>query len=254
MYEPCCAAEQQGFDHAGCTSWFSRVTDAYWDGDFQADAAAACLQALSAARAADPDRCSNVSVFDEATFYAECQQAFTPSAREGAAPGETCTGAANCARAAGENAICYGNRCLIERSGSEGDGPCSLVGVEPRPTEAYRCDAAAGLYCNRETNTCAPHAADQERCASGDACGPGAMCSGGLCHRLPAEGEECLNGIPGAGGFCAPGYVCNASTLLCGAGPITGEACSSDGDCSEGVCRDGVCASSDFLKSLNCTG
>jgi hypothetical protein len=253
LYEPCCIAETQGFDRAGCTSWFSRVTDAYWDGDYQADTAAACLEALAAAHADDPDRCHNVALFDEATFYAECAQAFTPSAREGAAPGEVCMGPGNCARAAGENAVCYGNRCVREQRGVEGDGPCTLVGVEPRPTEAYKCEPADGLYCNRESNTCAPFAGDEERCPFPDACGPDALCSGGFCHRLPKEAEECLNAVQGAGGFCAVGFVCDASSLLCRPGPTLGQECGDEG-CSEGVCLDGTCTRSDFLENLNCTG
>jgi hypothetical protein len=62
-----------------------------------------------------------------------------------------------------------------------------------------------------------------------------------------------LNGIPGAGGFCAAGSVCDRTTLICGAGQALGEACK-DGECEQGVCRDGVCETSDFLDNLNCTG
>jgi hypothetical protein len=79
------------------------------------------------------------------------------------------------------------------------------------------------------------------------------MCSGGLCHALPHEGEPCLNGIPGAGGYCAPGNVCDPATLTCGPGLPAGASCQGN-QCASGLCDDGTCKRSDYQKNLNCTG
>jgi len=253
MYEPCCSADGLGFEQAGCTSWLSRVTDAYWNGDFQADEAAACLDALAAARAADPERCSTVSLFDEATLRAECEDAFTPGARDGNPLGGECLLAADCASAEGGQVICYGGNCLLQKDGGEGDGPCSLLGVDGLPMEAYTCASEAGLYCDREQNVCAPKVPGGERCPYADACAASALCSGGLCYTLPAEGEPCLNGIQGAGGFCEAGSVCDPTTVTCGPGRAFGDACQ-EGQCESGVCLDGICRESDYQDNLNCTG
>jgi hypothetical protein len=251
MYEPCCNDEGLGFDLAGCTSWFSRVTDAYWNGDFQTDEATACLDALAEARAADPDRCRTVSIFDAATLREECARAFTPGSRDGAPLGGECLLAADCASAEGGAVICYGGNCLLEKKGAEGDGPCSLIGTDGVPTEIFVCEG--DTYCDREQDMCVPKVSGGERCPYPTACLDTAMCSGGVCYDLPAEGEECLNGVPGAGGYCEAGSVCDRTTLVCGPGRAEGEACQ-DGECESGVCLDGICAKSDFTDNLNCTG
>src|SRR5688572_16234259 len=52
MYEPCCKREGLGYDGAGCTTWFSKVTAAYFKGSFQQSAADSCLANLADVRAA----------------------------------------------------------------------------------------------------------------------------------------------------------------------------------------------------------
>jgi len=253
MYEPCCNADGLGFDLTGCTSWYSRVAGAYLKGDYLSGTGEACLAQLARALAADPDRCNTEPSFDEATFWDACSEAFASSARDGAALGEKCLLAADCASSAEGPVICYGDRCMVQLRGTEGDGPCFVSGGD-RPTTAYTCDAASGLYCDRESNMCAPHAAPGEPCPTSSACDPvSAMCSGGLCYALPGEGEPCLNGIQGAGGYCRPGAVCDRATVTCGPGLPEGSSCTGS-ECANGICDDGTCRRSDYTKSLNCTG
>jgi len=253
MYEPCCNADGLGFDLMGCTSWYSRVAGAYLKGDYLSDEGEECLGALAQARAADVDRCSTVPSFDAATFWDLCSGAVGSAARDGARLGEECLLAADCASSPEGPVICYGDRCMVQLAGTEGDGPCFITGGD-RPTTSYTCDAASGLYCDRETNTCAPHAAPGERCPTSSACDPAsAMCSGGLCYALPGEGEACLNGIQGAGGYCRPGTVCDRTTVVCGPGLPEGSACNGS-ECASGICDAGTCRRSDYMKSLNCTG
>jgi hypothetical protein len=79
------------------------------------------------------------------------------------------------------------------------------------------------------------------------------MCVGGMCEALGADGEACAAGVQGAGGYCAPGFVCDRTTLTCGTGRAEGEACK-EGECATGLCLDGVCKKSDYQNNLNCTG
>jgi hypothetical protein len=253
MYEPCCNTDGLGFDLAGCTRWYSRVAGAYLKGDYASDAGAACLAAVAQARAADPERCSSDPSFDDATFWDACSGAFALPARDGAALGESCLSASDCASDTGGPVVCYSDRCMVQLRGAEGDGPCFLSGSD-RPMLAYTCDAADGLYCSREANACAPHAAAGEPCPTSAACDPGvAMCSGGLCYALPGDGEACLNGIPGAGGYCAPGTVCDRTSVVCGPGLPEGASCQGT-ECASGICDNGTCKRSDYQKSLSCTG
>jgi hypothetical protein len=253
MYQPCCDADGLGYDRAGCVSWYSRVADAYLGGDYDPEKGEACLQKLADAVAADPERCSNVALFDEATFWDECGDALR-NVREGVGLGEVCDLAGDCASSEEGPVICYGGRCLLELEGADGDGPCFIQGSENRPLRAYTCDAADGVYCDRSANACKAHVATGEYCPFSNACDPEtAMCVGGTCVALGQDGEDCVNGIPGAGGYCAPGFVCDRVTLICGPGTAGGEACV-DGQCETGVCRNGTCQVSDYHKNLNCTG
>jgi hypothetical protein len=253
MYQPCCNADGLGFDLAGCVSWYSRVTDAYLGRDYDAAKGEACLQKLADAAAADPDRCSHVALFDEATFWDECNDAFSAS-REGVALGEVCDLAGDCASSEEGPVICYGGRCLLQLEGTPGDGPCFIQGSENRPLLAYTCNAENGVYCHRGTNTCEAHVAPGEYCPYPGACNPKtALCSGGTCVALGQEGEPCANGIQNAGGYCAPGSICNRTTLICGPGLAEGATCT-EGQCDTGVCLDGTCQKSDYQKNMNCTG
>jgi hypothetical protein len=254
MYEPCCNAEGLGFDQAGCTTWFAKVTAAYWKGELDGERAAGCLDALAGARAADSDRCSTVPLFDEATLRDECGLAFRPPVREGASLGESCLLGSDCASADGGNVICYSGICLLERRGGAGDGPCVVTNDNGVPTESFRCDAEDGVYCDREANVCAPRVPGGERCPSSAACDDTALCSGGICQTLPDEGEPCLNGVPGAGGFCRSNSTCDRATLVCGPGGSLGDPCSDKAGCATGLCLDGTCVASDFPDNLNCTG
>jgi hypothetical protein len=256
MYQPCCDAEGMGFDAGGCRDWFARVTAAYMPDEFVAAEGTECLRALADARAQDPDRCNTVGVFAEATMRSECQKAFVAPARDGAPLGGHCLLSGDCAAAGDEpgKVICYANMCILERQGAAGDGPCYAGGGVPLQQEMVTCPAEQGLYCNRTDNACSPRVGDGERCPFNNACDATSMCVGGICRRLPEEGEPCLNGIPGAGGYCRNGAACNASTLICGAAPTLGEACSETRKCGNGVCIDGECVRSDWQRNLNCMG
>jgi hypothetical protein len=252
MYEPCCKTEGLGYDAGGCTSWFSKVTAAYFKGDYLAEAASSCLSKLAEARAADAQRCSNVLDFNLATLRDECQKAFGATARDGAPPGGKCLLAADCARPAGGSVICYSGTCLPERRGSAGDGPCYIS--KTLPDEIVTCEAEDGLYCYRANNVCAPQVEDGELCPNANACKATARCIGGRCETLPGPGEACLNGIQGAGGFCRAGSACDRTTLICGEALEEGAACREPGECISGSCVMSKCAKPMFTNALNCTG
>jgi hypothetical protein len=252
MYQPCCERDGRGFEASGCATWFRKVTAAYFKGEYDEARGAACLRAIKEARAADANRCTTVPLFDEATLRDACAEAFTSSAREGEPLGGKCLLAADCASSAGENVICSSGSCLLERRGAAGDGPCYVSGM--RVNETARCNAKDGLYCDRSANVCAPRVGPGELCPYPGACDDTALCVGGICQRLPDLGEPCLNGVPGAGGYCRAGTVCDRTALTCGPGLDAGAACRSTGECAHGLCDNGVCVSSDFEKNLNCTG
>ncbi|HEU4581156.1 MAG TPA: hypothetical protein VFS67_23020 [Polyangiaceae bacterium] len=255
LYEPCCNAQGQGFDAGGCSEWFAKVTAAYLPDQFVPAAGAECLSALAAARALDPDRCNSVPLFADATLSALCAQAFVAPARDGAPIGGSCTLSGDCAASGDEpgRITCYGHKCILQPEGASGDGPCYAGGNVGLQDVLYTCDAAHGLYCDRANNVCTPQVGAGERCEFASACNSNAMCVGGSCKALPEQGEPCLNGIPGAGGYCKSGS-CDPVTLTCGAGPGLGDACSDTKKCETGVCLDGTCARSDWQRNLNCLG
>jgi hypothetical protein len=258
MYQPCCNAAELGFDAGGCTEWFAKVTAAYLPEAFQPEAGAECLRAVAEARAEDPDRCSHVASFEEATLRHQCEQAFKAPARDGAPLGGSCLLAGDCAASGEEGGqiICYGRRCVLERRGASGDGPCYAGGNVELEQEMFTCDAADGVYCHRADNVCAPRVGAGEYCPYGNACDADSMCIGGTCRALPERGESCLNAIPGAGGFCRSGDACDVPTLTCGPGLAMGTTCTegAPGQCASGVCDRGVCVDTDFSRHLNCTG
>jgi len=256
MYQPCCSAEGLGFDAAGCADWFSRVTAAYLPDQFVPEKGAACLEAVAAAQAEDADRCNTVGVFDQATFRDLCDQAFVAPARDGAPLGGECLLSGDCAATGddGGRVTCYADTCILQREGAAGDGPCYAGGPVALQQIMYTCDAARDLYCNRSDNVCAPRVAPEERCELSNACNADGMCTGGICRALPGPGETCLNGVPGAGGFCRPGLACDRTTLVCGDALEVGAACGDAAQCASGVCVDDVCVRSDWQRNLNCTG
>jgi hypothetical protein len=126
--------------------------------------------------------------------------------------------------------------------------------VDAVPTEVVTCGVADDVYCDRADNVCVPRVEDGEYCPDPTACKETALCTGGFCERLPDVGEECLNAVAGAGGFCRSGSACDVETLICGPGVNVGEACRESPQCVSGLCDDGVCLGSDFASHLNCTG
>jgi hypothetical protein len=252
MYEPCCRDDQLGFDASGCTDWFANVTEAYFSGEYRLEEGAACLTALEEAKAADPDRCRSVGLFDEATLRDQCREAFSSASRTGAGLGESCLLAGDCATSDEGPVICSSGTCLLNLRGAEGDGPCATP--DRPPTVAVRCEAEDGLYCHRADNVCRARVGDGEPCPYPGACDDTAMCTGGICHRWPEAGEPCLNAIPGAGGFCAPRSACDIATLTCAPGLANGAPCQQPNECGSGICLDDACQASDYQSNLNCTG
>ncbi len=256
MYRPCCEREGMGYDEAGCIEWFRDVTSAYFQGELVPEAAEACLNAVVDAHADDENRCANVPRFDEATFRELCREAWRTPPVQGAELGGECLLASDCASADVDQGrvICYSGTCVLERRGQDGDGPCSVDGANGLPTELVDCRASDDLYCHRGDNVCKPRVEDGKPCPYPTACKETALCTGGTCQPLPDVGEECLNGVPGAGGYCRSKSVCDPVTLVCGPGLEVGEACRDSAECSSGLCDDGECISSDFASNLNCTG
>jgi hypothetical protein len=256
MYEPCCESKGLGFDRSGCKDWFQATTRAYFRGEFQPERGAACLQALSEARSADGARCTTVPVFDEATLRDLCREAFATPPRTGEPLGGKCLLAGDCSTDERGTVICSSGTCLLELRGAAGDGPCYVTGANATGpvTEYVRCDAKDDVYCHRGENVCKARVGDGEPCPYPGACDANSLCVGGICRRLPGVGEPCLNGVPGAGGFCAAGSVCDRVTVTCAPGLEEGAACKDSGNCAKGLCLDAKCVDSDFAKNLNCTG
>ncbi len=252
MYEPCCEDEALGFSASGCRDWFARVTKVYFSGEFLPEQGEQCLSAIEQALGDDPERCRSIGSFDEATLRDTCREAFGLPERTGSELGGTCLLAADCASSEEGPVICSSGHCLLQLRGAEGDGPCAMPG-DP-PNVSVRCEAEDGLYCHRGDNVCRPTVGDGELCPYAGACNDTAMCVGGTCRRFPEPGEPCLNGIPGAGGFCAPRSVCDRVELTCRAGLENGAPCAQPDECASGICPDGRCEYSDFTRSLNCTG
>lgn len=257
MYAPCCEAETQGYDAAGCIDWFRGVTTAYFRGEYRAEAGNTCLSELATARDTDPNRCASVHDFDQATLRETCSLAFASPLNVGAALGEDCLLSDDCAGTIEDGTvICYGGACLLEQRGMVGSGPCFFGagdGIEGERTRRARCDAGDGLYCDRSTNTCAPLVDDGGLCPRSDACKSSALCTGGRCVTLPGLGEGCLNAVPGAGGYCRPGSACVVETLTCGTPLEEGAACREASQCASGSCN-GTCRPPSFTRALNCTG
>ena len=259
MYEPCCKAEQLGYEANGCTDWFRKVTAAYFRGSFYPDAAAECLRALASAREADADRCKNEPSFDEASLRDSCRQAFGAAYSGGSALGGSCLLSGDCSYDSAGPVICYGGMCVVDKRGTEGASPCYVSGRasdDPPLTEIVRCEASDGLYCHRAERTCKAQVDEGEPCSYPSACKEGATCSGGRCVALPGPDQPCLNAVRGAGGTCRPSSVCHPDTLLCGPAlqEAEGAPCRESAQCESHACMNGRCVKPEFTRALNCTG
>lgn len=258
MFRPCCEGAAKGFDAVGCEGDEAKTNAVFHPGIVDAAKAKACLDAVRAA-ASDPNRCVDLA-FPEATFEALCDEAIVPDPSIPSPAGKACTKREDCAAGGGAYADCELGLCRVYTKGKEaGIGPCELrKDADPPDTTIYQCDPASGVYCQRERNVCEPFVADGGTCPVTAACGPGGMCIGGTCRTKPSEGQACLNAIPGAGGFCADGFVCNKQLLVCEARPKNdaGTKCNSPEDCKSNQCdlSTQTCKAYDFSKYLSCTG
>jgi hypothetical protein len=253
MYRPCCLSEGLGYDGAGCMAWFREVLESRLAGEFKAEAAEHCLVALADANAQDSNRCGAVRDFDEATLRPECSAAFMPLARSGAALGEECSFAFDCANSPLGEVTCFESRCLLERPGGVDEGPCLLDGelAQSGASEAVTCAPRDGLYCDLEHNACAMLGDVGDECTHIGSCKPEAICLSDHCKRLPLRGEACLATSPA---LCALGSSCDDESWTCGVPLPAGEACENSYQCSSGSCLRGVCAGPEFFTQLSCTG
>jgi hypothetical protein len=257
VYKPCCESADLGFDAAGCTTWYRKVTAAYFNGTFRPQPAAECLRELASVRAADDLRCKNVLSFDAATLRDSCRLAFNATDHGGAALGESCKLSGDCASDPSSPVICLGSRCMLEKRGQENDGPCYInrrAEGEQKPTVIVECGTTDNLYCDLSLSVCKPLLNDGDRCPNNAGCKAGSTCNGGVCVALPGPGERCLNAVPGAGGFCRPQSACDHTTLVCGAALQQGASCREPNECESGSCMGNLCTKPEFTRALNCTG
>lgn len=257
MFEPCCASAGKTYQGKACEDYRAKVESAFHPGPIDPAKAQACLDAVRAG-AADETRCST-KPFDEATFEALCNEAYLPDPESVANAGKACKAREDCGKLLGGGDCQLGICRSLPDTHQVGASPCVLneEAVPPQGT-IYRCNPNAGIYCNQSTATCDAHVAPGQPCSVGLACGPTGMCIGGICQKKPVEGEACLNGVKGAGGFCADGFQCNEDSLICEARPAADEGlkCNSPADCKSGNCdlATQTCKAYDFTKYLNCSG
>lgn len=251
MYRPCCLDEGQGYDGGGCTEALYESFRSDTEGEFNPDAAAHCLAAFDDARAQDPNRCTTVPSFDEAIVRTECRAAFLRT--RGAPLGDSCVVATSCAGSSLGEVTCFEGRCLVQRPGADGEGPCQLSsGLDAAgTTEVFTCSSRDGVYCDLNADACSALVRAGGPCPHSGSCESDLMCLLQVCTRLPLQGETCLNTIPGT---CAPGSACNADSRVCGPPLAKGEPCRWSEQCASGVCRDDECGDPEFLSRLSCTG
>jgi len=194
----------------------------------------ACLAELQQVAASD------ACLPDYSNLGSSCMRAFyEPSGP--LAPGQRCTGSADCAGRAGAVTICQHlsdrSVCLSVVPGRAGDHPClgdvyssGVLSLSPYlagspMTQAFTgsyCASADGLYCTfsnvpAEANICTPFFAD------GAACLYPRTCASGSCLR--SDGSQNNGSAPGTCGTTVPPAN----------GP-TGSPCMSDTDCASGNC------------------
>jgi hypothetical protein len=253
MYRPCCLGEGLGYDGAACTRSLVEASLNQAARVFDPEAAEFCLVALADARARDPERCSNVASFEEATLRADCAAALRPAPRGGSRLGESCNIAADCANRSGERIDCFEGRCLRHRRGSLGDGPCVLSStlLQNGAIEIFDCEARDGLFCHLAEDVCRAPFPVGQTCPYMGTCQAGAECLLGTCTRLPESGEACLTTIPG---LCAVGNACDPANRTCGPPLAHGQQCLRSSECQSLSCRSEVCSKPDFVSKLSCTG
>lgn len=260
MFAPCCAATPSGFDQGGCERWVGKVQGAFWSGDFHPDIAASCLASLRNALS-DTDRC-RTTAYDDATLEPLCASAFTPPSNGGLPAGSACTSDEACDPPPRGTVDCAKGFCrALVPTQDEGASPCGPSPAVSTPLgTVYECDRQAGLWCDRSANdgagACRKQVGDGALCPFSNACDAANMCVGGVCRALPGDGQACLNAVPGAGGFCAPGASCDPNTLICVAASVgendAGRPCNTDLDCISRRCEGKKCVAYDFSMHINC--
>lgn len=253
MYRSCCLSEERGYDGAGCTEQFHEVLETRLVGEFQEDAAEHCLVALAELNAQEPDRCSTLRSFDEATLLAECSAAFVPLAQAGVELGADCNFAYECASSPLGPVTCFESRCLLQRPGQAGEGPCLFGSAleQSNLSEVVTCAARNGLYCHLEHDVCEALGDVGDECPHLGSCRPEALCLAHRCERLPLRGEDCLDTNPA---LCALGSACVDELGVCGTPLPAGESCNDSFQCSSGSCQHGYCTDPEFFSKLSCGG
>lgn len=130
-------------------------------------------------------------------------------------------------------------------SDKEGASPCvgevihvesSSLGTAKFP-RAILCDAAAALFCDHTTHTCAKAKPVGAACAQGgtgvvddNECGPDGVCHDGKCIAAGAPGASCKDHR------CKVSAFCNAATHRCVARKPIGAKCKMSDECVSGSC------------------
>jgi hypothetical protein len=123
-------------------------------------------------------------------------------------------------------------------------GACVGDAPEPRPRVGESCATntqCIDSYCDfASSTTCMPYIPVGQACAQTYQCAAG-VCANQVCTELPGPGEACNPQVPG--GQCGHiGNVCNPTTMTCVAVGLSGDPCTTGGECSEIYnCNAGTC-------------
>lgn len=271
----CCRDLELAFDLASCEAKLeadlsrSLEESAGLDFDFDAQAAAACIEDYADAACADGPR---------EPFYVKrnCELMF----RGRRAPGEPCSDEIECRARPGEDAYCdfqsdgASGVCAVSRRVHAGrSAPCggTCRPVDGSPTEACLSFAAApsdvpddaslpfcytsdGLQCSGEPGqrTCQPLVEVGSSCAGNSvACVKGAFCNWetSMCEERRSSGL-----CDGLQDTCSESSICDAEQRTCiFVGKPAGSACDADADCWDDYCNPaGVCQQR--LTAASCLG
>ena len=182
---------------------------------YHADLAGECLASISAS-------CS-VAQLDRNDDTAACEATFEGTVAAGGqcAMNEECV-SQNCDVPSCPDACCQGT-CV-------GDAPT------PRPKVGEACGGTASYncvdsYCDSIASVCKAYVADGQPCTSSSECDNGLCGADQLCTSLPGPGDACdlTTGESQCGEI---GYTCSATSGTCVAVGLTGDACTTERDCS----------------------
>lgn len=252
FFKPCCAMAKLPSDGKQCRIFFGAFGSS---SSYNAQAGQACLDALKA-RSGNADFCINSSdepacetVFDEMGGTAGTK-----------APGQTCSGNADCARSAAGKVECQSvfsggaeiRKCQVQPRGTEGQKPCAgtvegsttsyVSSGDDVPAQAYLCYVADGLHCDFRSTTCVKFKAVGEMCLSSSDCARSTYCDSASenCANRKSLGAACTSSVFNTG-ECADGAYCGEMTKTCTGQLGNGAACTNGNQCKSTDCVNGAC-------------